>query len=83
MLVAVAGALLDTAAVNAQAARVREMVSLVVLSNTHVELTVDQVREKLDELYPGQFLPPRDKGNFVVEGSVPGQFLIQSRVRTH
>src|SRR5438105_2411175 len=54
------------------------MVSLVVLSNTHVELTVDVLRGQLDELYPGHFLPPRAKGTFVVEGTAPGEFLIQS-----
>ncbi len=62
-------------------ARDREMVSLVVLSNTDVELTLDTLREKLDQLYPGHFLPPREQGTFIVDGSVPGaEFLIQSNI---
>jgi hypothetical protein len=56
------------------------MVSWVVLSATHVELTVDSLLETLDALYPGQFLPPGDR-NFVIEGPIPpAQFLIQSTV---
>src|SRR5713226_2044823 len=58
-----------------------EMVSWVVLSNSYVELTADALRANLDQLYPGQFLPPREQGNFVVDGNVPGaEFLIQSSV---
>jgi len=50
------------------------------LSNSYVELTVDSVRTTLDQLYPGQFLPPGDR-NFVIEGTVPdSQFMIQSNV---
>ena len=57
------------------------MVSLVVLSNTYVPLTLDGLRARLDEPYPGQFLPPRDQGNFVIDGAVPGaEFLIQSNL---
>jgi len=52
----------------------------VVLTNTYVNLNLNSLREKLDELYPGQFLPPRIKGSFVVARRVPGQFLIQSNV---
>lgn len=55
----------------------REMVSWVVLANTYVDLTLDSLRAKLDEVYPGQFLPPREKGNFVIDGPTPGGFLIQ------
>jgi hypothetical protein len=56
-----------------------DMVSWVVLSNSYVELTLDLLRESLDQLYPGQFLPPREQGNFVVDGNVPGvEFFIQS-----
>lgn len=77
-LAVVLGALGDPATANAQPSGNRQMVSWVVLSNTHVEFKLDQVRKKLDELYPGLFLPPRDKGNFLVAGPVPGQFLIQS-----
>ncbi|HLJ65656.1 MAG TPA: hypothetical protein VKT70_16210, partial [Stellaceae bacterium] len=50
----------------------REMVSWVVLANTYIDYTVDSLRAKLDEIYPGQFLPPRDKGNFVIDGPTPG-----------
>lgn len=57
-----------------------DMIGWVVLSNTYVELTVDSVRAALDQLYPGQFLPPGDR-NFVIDGAVPGsQFMIQSNV---
>ena len=95
-LIAIAGAWLRPVEANAQASLAqsgplstrpapgrgeRDMVSWVVLSNTHVELDVESLRGKLDELYPGEFLPARQKGNFVVEGSVPGQFLIQSSIR--
>jgi hypothetical protein len=56
------------------------MVSLVVLSNTYVKLTVDGLLAVLDEIFPGQFLPPR-QDNFVIDGAVPGAtFLIQSTV---
>jgi len=57
------------------------MVSWVVLSKSYVELDEKKLRAKLDEAFPGEFLPPRDQGSFVVEGPVaPAQFLIQSRV---
>src|SRR6202041_355870 len=52
----------------------------VVLANTYIELKLDSLRQKLDELYPGQFLPPRLQGNFAVLGPAPGQFLIQCHV---
>ena len=55
------------------------MISWVALSNTYVDLKVDSLREKLDEVYPGQFLPPRDK-NFVIDGPTPGQFFIKSNI---
>src|ERR1700722_20777483 len=57
----------------------REMISWVVLSKSYVDLKVDSLREKLDEDYPGQFLPPRDK-NFVIDGPTPGQFFIKSNI---
>ena len=57
------------------------MVSWVVLSNSYVGLTIDQLRAKLDEAFPGEFVPQRDQGSFVVDGAVEGaQFMIQSRV---
>lgn len=62
-------------------ARDREMISLVVLSASYVELTLDTLRERLDQIYPGYFLPPRERGTFVVEGNEPGaEFLIQSDI---
>jgi hypothetical protein len=56
------------------------MVSWVVLANSYVELSVDVLRQKLDEVFPGQFLPPRPKGTFVVAGPSPGQFMIASAI---
>jgi hypothetical protein len=57
-----------------------DMVSWVVLADTYVDLDVDLLRVKLDEVYPGQFLPPRQKGNFVVYGPGPGQFFVQANM---
>jgi hypothetical protein len=65
---------------NALKQQTREMVSWVVLSDTYVDLSLEALRKKLDEIYPGEFLPPREKGNFAVDGTVPGQFLIQSAI---
>jgi hypothetical protein len=57
------------------------MISWVVLSKTRVELSLDSLRGHLDRLYPGLFLPPQDRKNFVIDGVVPGaQFLIQASV---
>jgi len=57
----------------------RETLSLIVLSNT-VDLTVEKLLGVLDELYPAQFLPPR-QDNFVIDGAVPGAtFFIQCTV---
>jgi hypothetical protein len=59
----------------------REMISLVVLSGSYVEITLDSLRESMEETFPGSFLPPRDQGTFIVDGPVPGvQFLIQSDI---
>jgi hypothetical protein len=57
----------------------RKMISWVVLSNSYVDLTVGALRKKLDEVYPGQFLPPNNN-NFAVDGPTPGQFLIKSNI---
>jgi len=55
-----------------------DMVSLVVLSASCPELALESVRSTLDELFPGEFLPPREEGNFVIDGSVPqAQFMVQ------
>ncbi|HEY2840461.1 MAG TPA: hypothetical protein VGJ26_14995 [Pirellulales bacterium] len=56
------------------------MIAWVVLANSFVDWELDSLRTKLDEVYPGQFLPPRDKGNFVVDGPTPGQFFIQANI---
>jgi hypothetical protein len=57
------------------------MVSLVILSKSYVALDADKLRAKLDETFPGEFVPQRDQGSFVVDGPVErAQFLIQSRV---
>ncbi len=57
------------------------MVSWVVLSNSYVALDADKLRARLDQAFPGAFVPQREEGSFVVEGTVEGaQFLIQSRV---
>jgi len=58
-----------------------DMVSLVVLSQSTPALTLDSVRSTLDAVYPGQFLPPREEGNFVIDGAVPGAtYMIQCTV---
>jgi hypothetical protein len=57
------------------------MISWVVLSKTRAELTLDSLRAQLDRLYPGLFLPPQDRKNFVIDGVSPGaQFLIQASI---
>ena len=56
-----------------------DMIGWVVLSNTCVEPTIDQLSTTLDQLYPGMFLPANDR-NWVVEGVFPGQCMIQSNV---
>lgn len=57
------------------------MIGWVVLSNTWVELTGATLRARLDRLYPGEFLPPRERGTFVIEGPVAGvQFMINSAI---
>jgi hypothetical protein len=57
------------------------MVGWVVLSKSWVELTTDSLRARLDRAFPGEFLPPRERGTFVVAGPVTGaQFLINSGI---
>ena len=57
------------------------MVSWVVLSKSYVSLDVNKLRAKLDEAFPGEFVPQREQRSFVIEGPVErAQFLIQSRV---
>lgn len=58
-----------------------EMISLVVLYRDYVDLTLEQLCEHLDAVFPGAFLPPGDI-NFVVEGAVPDvTFMIKSIVQ--
>jgi hypothetical protein len=58
-----------------------DMTSLVMLSQSSPDLTLDSVRSLLDTLFPGQFLPPREQGNFVIDGAVPGAtYMIQCTV---
>lgn len=57
------------------------MIGWVVLSNSWLELTEDSLRARLDRVFPGEFLPPRQQGTFVVAGPVVGsQFLVKSAV---
>jgi hypothetical protein len=71
---------IHTSDATAQGAR-REMISWVVLFDSDLAFTADSLRTELDSLWPGQFLPQRDDGSFVVDGTVPDiQFMIQSRV---
>jgi hypothetical protein len=58
--------------------RKHEMVSWVVLSKTYLDLDAAAVRKKLDELYPGRFLPAEQQANFVVGSKMPGMFIIKS-----
>jgi hypothetical protein len=57
-----------------------EGLTRVVLTNTPLRFDLDSLRQKLEELYPGQFVPPHVKGSFVVPGRVRGQYVIQSNV---
>ena len=57
------------------------MVGWVILCMTRVELTEETLRTRLDQIYPGEFLPPRQLGTFVVAGPVIGaQFLVKSAI---
>jgi hypothetical protein len=58
----------------------REMVSWVVLFDSDVEFTKDSLQAELDRIWPGQFLPQRDDGSFIVEAILPEQFLIKSSI---
>jgi hypothetical protein len=58
----------------------REMISLVVLSNSCVDLDVRSLSKALDEIYPGKFVPLEQQANFVVGGRNPGQFLVKSTI---
>ncbi|RDV04845.1 hypothetical protein [Undibacter mobilis] len=57
------------------------MIGWVVLSESWIELTEETLRAQLDRLYPGEFLPARESGTFVVTGAVEDvQFLINSGI---
>jgi hypothetical protein len=57
------------------------MIGWVILCMRPVELTEETLRAQLDRIYPGEFLPPRQLGTFVVAGPVAGtQFLIKSAI---
>lgn len=58
----------------------REMISLVVLSGSYVDLDVESLSKALDQLYPGKFVPLEQQANFVVGGRIPGQFLVKSTI---
>ena len=58
-----------------------QMTSLVLLSKSYIDLDIDRLRTVLDALFPGEFLPPRDSGNFVVDGPVKqAMFMIMSNI---
>lgn len=60
------------------------MISLVALCPRWSRLDVGEVRENLDALFPGSFLPPKEEANFVVEGPVPGSSVfVQCSVPAH
>jgi hypothetical protein len=57
------------------------MIGWVILCGRKVELTEDTLRVRLDRIYPGEFLPPRQQGTFVVAGPVAGmQFMVKSAI---
>lgn len=57
------------------------MIGWVILCMTPVELTEETLRARLDRIYPGVFLPPRQLGTFVVSGPATGtQFLVKSAI---
>jgi hypothetical protein len=57
------------------------MVGWVVLLSRRLELTEETLRAQLDRIYPGEFLPPRQLGTFVVAGPEVGmQFLVKSAI---
>lgn len=58
-----------------------DMVSLVVLAPSWQPWSTESVRAELDALFPGQFLPPREAGNFVIDGPIPdATYLVQCTV---
>jgi hypothetical protein len=61
-----------------------DMVSIVALMPSWELIPVDVVREELDALFPGEYLPPREAGNFVVEGPAEhSSYLVNCTVAHH
>jgi hypothetical protein len=58
------------------------MVSLVVQSQTWLGLSEDILREALDLLYPGEFLPAREDANWVVDAKVADSLFMLQRSAT-
>jgi hypothetical protein len=58
------------------------MVSLVVLLPEPLGLDVPALRQHLDSVFPGHFLPQTDD-SFVTEGSSPAQLFVKSAVPSH
>lgn len=70
----------DDKQADARASHRHEMVSWVLLYSAHSVFDVNDLRQKLDAAFPGEFLPQRDGKSFILDGPTPGQFLIQSRI---
>lgn len=68
----------NSPAAHAEDSQEPEMIAWVVLTNTISDLSLDSVRAKLNEVFPGEFLPPHEIGSFVVDGPTPGGFFIKS-----
>jgi hypothetical protein len=61
-----------------------DMISLVALASSWRERSIDEIRQDLDAAFPGEFLPPRSEGNFVIEGPVEGaSYLVQCTIRNY
>jgi hypothetical protein len=57
------------------------MPTLVLLSGSHVVLTLDEFRASLGRAFPGEFLPQHDDRSFIVEGEEPGgPYFIKSSI---
>lgn len=59
-----------------------DMVSLVALMPSWEEHSLEYVRGELDALFPGEFLPPREVGNFVLDGPVvSASYMVQCTLK--
>ncbi|BAT59888.1 hypothetical protein GJW-30_1_02423 [Variibacter gotjawalensis] len=45
-----------------------------------IETNIDALTTSLDALFPGHFLPKRNEGSFVINGTIPDEFMIVSKV---